>query len=313
MKSSLKPGKVSKIFISHLHGDHLFGLPGLLCTVSQNNQRSEPVEIYGPLGLRAYLQTTLGVSHSEMGFTFTVHELVPVSQQLPPDIWEIEKTANSLPHPNEVPGKRIECNDNLVWNVFSDKGFVVQAVWVKHRVPSFAYVVKENDRPGKLDANKLKSLGVPAGPLYGKLKGGEVVHLADGTQIKPKDVMGPPQAGYIIAIGGDSSDSSELLKIACGSHVLIHEATLENAMEELCIQKGHSTPRMAGLLAKQLGVKQLILTHFSQRYKPLSCNTEPGEASVRILLQEAQEAFGSNEVICAEDLVTFCLPRLEMG
>ncbi|KAK7497542.1 hypothetical protein BaRGS_00011182 [Batillaria attramentaria] len=117
MKSSLKPGKISKIFITHLHGDHAFGLPGLMCTISQNNQRSEPVEVYGPIGLRNFLQVSLGVSRAEMGFSFVVHELQPIPEQLPPELWDIDKVEQCSLHPNETPGTIIHCNKDLIWTV----------------------------------------------------------------------------------------------------------------------------------------------------------------------------------------------------
>ncbi|KAL8570961.1 hypothetical protein ACOMHN_037821 [Nucella lapillus] len=301
MKSNLKPGKISKIFITHLHGDHVFGLPGLMCTVSQNNQRSEPVEIYGPLGLKSYLRVTLGYSHSELGFNYVVHELEPVPQQLPPEKWSIDESPEVGSHPNEVAESVIRCDEQ-------QDSYMVQAVWVQHRVPCFAFVVTEKDRPGKLDAEKLKSLGVAPGPMFGRIKAGETVVLPCGTQVSPEDVLGESQQGLVVAIGGDSSDSSQLIKVAHNADLLVHETTLENACHNTCVERGHSTPKMTAELAVNLSVKQLIITHFSQRYRPLSCELKEGEKSVQKLLLEAQEIFG-DRVVCAEDLVTFSLTR----
>lgn len=308
MKSSLKPGKISKIFITHLHGDHLFGLPGLLCTVSQNNQRSEPVEIYGPLGLKNYLHITLGHSRSELGFNFVVHELEPVPQQLPPEKWSIDQSPDAGAHPNEIPGSVISCDERQVWTCLNDDSCMVQAVWVQHRVACFAYVVTEKDRPGKLDVEKLKSLGVPPGPMYGRIKAGEAVTLPSGLQVNPEHVLGESQKGLVVAVGGDSSDSSQLLKVAQNADLLVHETTLDNSWHQTCIEKGHSTPKMTAELAKNLNVKRLIITHFSQRYRPLSCELKEGEVSVQQLLSEAQEILGSR-VTCAEDLMVFSLTR----
>ncbi|KAK7092422.1 zinc phosphodiesterase ELAC protein 1-like [Littorina saxatilis] len=306
MKSNLKPGKISKIFITHLHGDHVFGLPGLLCTVSQNNQRSEPVEIYGPLGLRNYIRVSLGYSRSELGFNFVIHEMEPIKQQLPPDTWAVDTPTEAGVHPNEQPGSVIKCDERHVWTCLSDNSCTVEAVWIKHRVPSFAFIIKERDRPGRLEVEKLKSLGVPPGPMYGRIKAGETVTLPCGKEVGPQDVLGEPQKGLVVVVGGDSSDSSELLKVAQNADLLIHEATLENACHETCVERGHSTPKMTAELAKKLNVRQLIMTHFSQRYRPLSYDIKEGEQSVRTLLLEAQEILGDS-VTCAEDLMTFTL------
>ncbi|XP_076455991.1 zinc phosphodiesterase ELAC protein 1-like isoform X2 [Babylonia areolata] len=310
MKSSLKIGKISKIFITHLHGDHVFGLPGLMCTVSQNNQRSEPVEVYGPRGLRNYLRVSLGHSHAELGFSFVVHELELVPEQLPPEKWPIDDSPDAAVHPNEVPGSVIRCDEQQVWTCVSDNSCMVRAVWVQHRVPCFAFVVQEHDRPGRLDVEKLKSLGVPPGPVYGRIKAGETVTLPSGVKVSPEDVLGESLKGLVVAVGGDSSDSSQLLKVAQNADLLVHEATSENANHELCIERGHSTPKMTAELAKMLGVKRLIITHYSHRYRPLSYDLKEGDLSVQVLLSEAQEILG-NRVTCAEDLMTFSLTHSE--
>ncbi|GFO20398.1 elac ribonuclease z 1 [Plakobranchus ocellatus] len=152
MKSPLKPGKINKIFITHLHGDHLYGLPGLLCTISQNNQREEPVEIYGPLGLRHYICTSLGLARSDVCFEFVVHELQPLTLQNPDNSeeWPLEYPKLIPFHPRERPGKVITSDINEVWHLHSDKKLSVKAVWVKHRIPCFAFVVYEADRPGNV-------------------------------------------------------------------------------------------------------------------------------------------------------------------
>ena len=115
MKSKVKPGKINKFFITHLHGDHSFGLPGLMCTISQHNQRAEPVEVYGPLGLRTFLRTSLGLSTSDLGFEYIVHELEPIASQVAvaPE-WSASCKFEASPLPSEKPGSVIQCDENQV-------------------------------------------------------------------------------------------------------------------------------------------------------------------------------------------------------
>ncbi|XP_046355580.1 zinc phosphodiesterase ELAC protein 1-like [Haliotis rufescens] len=310
MKSPLKPGKISKIFISHLHGDHCFGLPGLMCTISQNNARTEPVELYGPLGLRKFLRVSLELSRSQLGFDYIVHELQVLDSQLPADWmeWTVDHAADEKLHPNEKAGRLISPDENGVWQLFNDGKFHVQGVQLQHRVPSFGFAIQEAPQPGRFDVQAAKSLGIPPGPLYSKLKSGEAVVLEDGTKVDASEVVGPSRPGRHILVMGDTSDSSEVVKVGRGADVLIHEATLENALWEKCLENGHSTPAMAAELAQQLDVGQLILTHFSQRYRPLSYDAQEGEDSVKKLLEEAENVLGKGKVICAEDMFSYTVP-----
>ncbi|BFZ22825.1 hypothetical protein BsWGS_25864 [Bradybaena similaris] len=311
MKSALKPGKINKIFITHLHGDHLYGLPGLLCTASQNNQRQEPVEIYGPVGLRHYLCASLATSRSDIGFSFVVHELQHLPVQMPENDqeWPLEVPSEVPFHPSEKPGSIIAADDNQIWHLYSDSKLTVKAVWVRHRLPCFSYVIQEAEKAGRLDADKLKSLGVKPGPQYARLKAGESITLDTGRQMNPDEVLGPPTAGRTLVISGDSCDSSQLFKVATEATVLVHEATLENSLRELCVQNGHSTPEMTATLAKNLKAKMLILTHVSSRYKPVSAKLKSDEKSAQILLDEALEVLPAGRVLLAEDLFVYLVPR----
>ena len=133
---------------------------------------------------------------------------------------------------------------------------------IVHRVFTVGYVLIEKDTIGKLDMDKVKELGVPKGPLLGKLKSKIDITLEDGKVIKWKDVIGDDIKGRKIVILGDTCDPSEISKIAKDCDVISHESTLENDEEESCIQKGHSTPKMAATFAKSIGAKRLILTHY---------------------------------------------------
>ena len=165
MKSNLRLGRVCKVFITHLHGDHLFGLPPLMCTLGFAGQRTEAVELYGPEGLRHYVNSCLSASRSDFPYSYRVHELVPTQRPEPDIDWPVDTSVIPF-HPRELPGSKIHPDENEIWHMHCEEGFTVEAVWVKHRIPCFSFVVKEAQRPGKLDAAKLKSLGVPPGPLY---------------------------------------------------------------------------------------------------------------------------------------------------
>ncbi|XP_021342702.1 zinc phosphodiesterase ELAC protein 1-like isoform X1 [Mizuhopecten yessoensis] len=312
MKSNVKPGKVAKIFITHLHGDHMFGLPGLMCTISQNNQRTDPVEVYGPVGLRKFLRVSLELSRSLLGFSYTVHELECLPHQYPDDWnkrWKVDHSSSSSKcHPNEIDGHTIKPDLNSVWHIFSDGKMEVSAIWLKHRIPSFGFIIQEKPLPGKLDPQKLKARGLKSGPEYGKLKQGFSVTLPSGEIIKPEEAMGPPRPGRKVIIMGDSCDSSELYKLGHDADVLVHEATLENELKDSAIEKGHSTPNMAAKLASELKVKQLVLTHFSQRYKPLAAEIKEGDETVKKLRLEAMEILREDQVVVADDFMSLNIP-----
>lgn len=310
MKSSLKAGKINKIFITHLHGDHVFGLPGLLCTISQNNQRIEPVELYGPQGLRKFVATSLELSQSILGFSYVVHEMKVLPSHYPVEFgkWEVDTTVRGGKHPNEGEGRLIEPDFNGVYSLYEDSKISIKAVWLKHRIPSYGFVIEETPLPGKLDVDKVQSYGIPLGPLCAKLKNGQVVTSPSGKEVHPSDVVGPKRPGRKIIICGDSCESHELIKVGMDADILIHEATLEDSLLESALEKGHSTPGMAAKLAADLNAKKLILTHFSQRYLPVSSELKKGDESVEVLLTEAIKVLDAERVIVAEDFLAVPIP-----
>lgn len=315
MRSSIKPGKICKIFISHLHGDHLFGLPGLMCTISQNNQRDEPVEIYGPEGLAKYLRISLELSQSQLGFKYVVHELKIIPEQrlflTGGDLtkMDVDLASDDRLHPNEEHGSLIECDSNSIWNLYEDSKIGVKAVWLRHRIPSFGFVIHEKPIPGKLDPEKLKAKGIPPGPLYARIKLGETITSPTGEKISAENVVGPPRPGRKIIVCGDTSYSDELLKIGQNADILIHEATLQNSSKETALQNGHSTPDMAADIALRLDVEKLVLTHYSQRYKPIdSTDISNKEESVQLLLDEASAVIGNERVVAAYDFLVLTIP-----
>ncbi len=228
LRTAWHPGKLDKIFITHLHGDHLFGLPGLLCSRSMAGI-AHPLTIYGPTGIAEFVETTLRLSGS----------------------W--------TDYPLEV----VEIGEGLV---FEDECYRVTARRLNHPVECYGYRIEEHDRPGALDAAALIADGVRPGPLFQRLKQGETVTLEDGRVVNGRDYLSPPQAGKKLAIFGDTSPCPSALLLAQGVDVAVHEATLEVAMEEKANGRGHSSTRQAAQLARDAGVGKLIVTHVSSRY-----------------------------------------------
>lgn len=314
MKSQLKAGRITKIFITHLHGDHFFGLPGLLCTISlQSNPATtkQPVDIYGPLGLRHFLWQTMELSHSKLLFPYVVHELVPKPDQCPvEEMKELSFVDRSDTSPEEVKGKTIYLDPIEDAYTLVDNGqFVMKAFRLFHRIPSFGFVVEEKPRTGKLNTQKLKELGVQPGPLYGQLKDGIPVALENGTTIFPSDVLEDPLPGRKICILGDCSGvvGKGAVALCCDADLLVHEATLDDTQVEKAKEHGHSTPKMAADFAKVCKVKKLVLSHFSQRYKPASQVGE-GEVDVTELKRQADLVLDGQEVVLAEDFMTINIP-----
>ncbi|XP_071489943.1 zinc phosphodiesterase ELAC protein 1-like [Diadema antillarum] len=318
MRSKVKPGRLCKIFITHLHGDHSFGLPGLLCTLSSayvdpEEGRRRTIDIYGPQGLRKYIRVSLELSRSELTYSYTVHELRVADTEWPADweSWHPSHNAEETLHPNEQQGQDISMNEGTsTYHLFEDDHFTIWAAPLRHRVPSFGYAFHEKPQPGRLDPSILRAKGIPPGPLYAKLKSGQDIQAPDGTTIRPEDAVGPPRPGRKIVILGDTSDSSCMIPIAMETDLLVHEATLANEHQALCLERGHSTPAMAGEFAAKVKCKHLVLSHFSQRYYTISHETKEGDESVQKLLDQARAAFPGGKLTAAEDLMTIPVPAI---
>jgi len=252
LRTTYHPGKLDKIFITHLHGDHLFGLPGLLCSRSMAGNPN-PLTIYGPAGIREFVDTTLRLSGS----------------------W--------TDYPLEV----VEIAEGWVY----DDGFYKIAVQpLNHPVECYGYRIEEYDKPGTLNAAALMADGVKPGPLFQRLKLGDTVTLEDGRRVNGRDYLSAPQPGKKLAIFGDTAPCPSALHLARGVDVMVHEATLETAMEEKANGRGHSSTRQAAQLARAAGVGKLIVTHVSSRYDARGCES---------LLAECRELFSECEL--AED------------
>lgn len=294
----------------------MFGLPGLLCTVSLNtnpNPAQSPahVDIYGPRGLRKFLRVALELTSSQLLFHYSVHELEPTSDQSPPEGYlSPETTADSGPlHPQEQPGRTVHLDvsdDSYV--LLEDQRFVVKAFRLFHRVPSFGFAVQERDRPGRLNTELLNQLGVKPGPVYGRLKAGVSVTLDSGRVVSPSEVVEEAIPGRKVCVLGDCSSllGEGPLRACHRADILVHEATLTDQHQEKAVDHGHSTPKMAAAVARTCGARRLVLYHFSQRYKPQALLKDGEEDDVSELKSQAEEALEGTgiEVTLAEDFLT---------
>lgn len=226
--STIKLSQIERIFITHLHGDHLFGLPGLLGTRSMQGITS-PVTLYGPTGIKEFTETVLRLSASYMTYPLTI----------------------------------VEVSEGVVCR---NTDFTVTAALLRHGVTSFGYRIEESPRPGLLDSERLLQEGVPAGPCWGQLHAGQDVQLEDGRILLSQHYVGTPKPGKIIVIFGDTLPSLSGQELATGADLLVHEATYDAAMVEQAEKRFHSTTVQAAQIASQAGVKRLIITHLSTRY-----------------------------------------------
>jgi ribonuclease Z len=228
--------------------------------------------VYGPLGIRRLITTNLELSRSPLAYKFNVHEIVPAQMQYPEDwaSWPTRLECDSETRLEQT-SRRIERHEKSGdWPLFDEGGIRVSAGAIMHRIPSFAYVIEGRDEPGSLNVEMLRSLGLPPGPKYAKLKKGETVATDSGSVIRPKDVLGKSKKGKKLVVLGDTNDTRLIEEMSADCDLIVHEATMENALREKAIEFGHSTPAMAADFAHKVRAKKLCLTHVSPRYKPYS-------------------------------------------
>ncbi len=237
--------RISKIFISHYHGDHFLGLSGLIQSMNLND-RTNDLEIFGPPGTIKIVSTLLSLGYFSPGFKIKIHDLV--------------------------------ADETITFNKFDIRAFAVD-----HGVPAFGYVLQEHTRPGKFNLKKAKALGIPEGSLYRKLQSGKSITLNKKT-ITPKMVLGSPRPGRKIVYSGDTKPCEAVIKNAKNADVLIHDACLDSTLEEKASAFGHSTAKQAGEVAKKAKVKVLFLIHHSPRYKDLTILENEAKKEFRMSL-----------------------------
>ncbi len=242
--------RVRRVFLTHFHGDHFLGLPGLIQSMCLNN-RTEPLDIYGPSDTKEIVQRVLELGYFTLRFPVEIH---PMSA-----------------------GESVEL-----------PGYTVRTAKAEHPVPSVAFRVDEGPRRGRFDGPKARALGIK-GAAFGQLEAGESVTVGDHV-VRPEDVMGPARAGRSVVYSGDSSPTESIRDLARRATLLIHEATTGQELEQEANRWGHSSARQAAALARDAEVDSLYLTHFSSRYKelePLEAEARavyPGANTARDLL-----------------------------
>lgn len=264
-RTPLKISQISRIFITHLHGDHIFGLMGLIATCGLAGQGQE-MNIYGPVGLEEYVRSCAELSRTTLSNTLKIHTVEPGL-------------------------------------IYKDDEYTVTCQPLKHRITSYGYRVTESDRPGRFDVERARALGIPSGPVYGRLKNGESVELADGRVIDGRELNAAPVAGRSIAYCTDTMYCTNSVTLAQRADVLIHEATFADDDEPLAVQSMHSTATLAARVASEAQVRQLLLTHFSARY------TQDSPVTIDDLLAQARAVFPRTDL--ARDLLIYEVPRRE--
>lgn len=239
---------VEDIFITHYHADHILGIPGLLRTMGLQG-RTAPVRLHGPRGAQRQLGPLITLGMERPKFPVEIVE-VHVGEILPRGEYDI------------VAGE------------------------AKHKGDCHSYAIVERDRLGRFDPERARTLGIPEGPMWGKIHKGEPVILPDGTIVAPAELVGPPRAGRRLVISGDTGPSPSVTELARGADLLIHEATFGEDEAERARETGHTTAAEAAEVARDAGVRRLVLTHISARY-----SREAPE-----LLAEARAVFVATDV-----------------
>ena len=251
MKSGLGWNKKMKLFVTHMHGDHCVGILGLLQTMSMQN-RTETLEIFGPKGIEEFIVANIKILNFGLSFPILITTIKE--------------------------GK-----------IFEDEKFSMYVCKANHSVTAFSYLFEEKDKPGRFNLDKAKQLEIPEGKLWSELqKGNEII--INQKIIKPEQVLGEKRPGKKIGISGDTMPTQELEKFFEDCDYLVFDSTFLDEEKLRAQETCHSTAKQAATLGKNAKVKNLILTHFSARYKD-----EIGH------LKEAQEIH--NSVITARDLL----------
>jgi len=233
MKSKVSMHRKMKILITHLHGDHILGLPGLLQTMALL-ERKKKLYIYGPLGIKRFFECLNEFFNSRPFFPIEIIEV-------------LNTTCEKI--------------------ILNEKEYFIKAIQSEHIVPSITYALVEYPRPGKFNPEKAKALGVPKGRLWSKIQQGQQAKLEDGRIINPKDIVGSSRPGRKIVYTGDTASFIRLINFAKDATLLIHESSFDDTLADRAKEDAHSTPSQAAKIAKKSKIKQLILTHISARYK----------------------------------------------
>jgi ribonuclease Z len=232
---------VSHLFVTHLHGDHVLGIPGLLQTMAFND-REDPIAIHTPRGTRGQLQSLVNALGNQPSFPVRI---------------------------SEVGGGDV---------AYRAEEYEVRAFDTDHDTRSVGYALVEDDRKGRFDRERAEELGVPVGPKFSRLHEGESVELEDGTVVDPEQVVGDPRPGRSIVYTGDTRPAEATIEVADEPDLLIHDATFADDRAERAADTAHSTARQAAEIANRAGADRLALMHLSSRY---AGNTDDHERQAR--------------------------------
>lgn len=247
---NLKWKKINAIFVSHTHADHVTGLPGILMLSAQVD-RTEPLYIYGPPKIKEYIETSRRVLDMYINYPIVVKEI----------------TAPCVVHGGE--------------------DFYIRAFPLDHTKTCVGYTLEELDRPGEFNPDTARSLGVPCGPLWGKLQKGEEVQAEDGSIVKPEQVMGKPRSGRKFSFVTDTLYKPSIADEVRGSDLLVCEGMFEHALLDQAKEKKHMTAVQAATIARDANVRRMCMIHYSPRYT---------DKELSILLEEAQSVWPQAEL-----------------
>jgi ribonuclease Z len=251
----------TEVFFTHFHADHMLGIIGLLRTMGLQD-RTAPVTLYGPRGAERILTAALSLGIERNKFPVAIVELGP--------------------------GNRLHREE-----------YDIVVFQTDHRADTVGYALAEHTRLGRFHPERARELGIPEGPLWGRLHRGETVTLEDGRSVNPEDLVGAPRRGRTVVYSGDTRPHLALLEASRGADLLIHEATFGGDEAERAVETGHSTASEAARVALEAGVRRLVLTHISPRY-----TREAPE-----LLAEARAVFP--ETLIARDGMVVEVPFVE--
>jgi ribonuclease Z len=227
---NLRWKKISAIFVSHTHADHVTGIPGLLMLSAQVD-RDDPLYIIGPPKIAEYIESSRKVLDMYINYEIVVKEIT-------------------------APGV-----------VYEGEGFKVRAFPLRHTKTCYGYTMEEDPRPGAFFPDKALALGVPRGPLWSVLQDGKPVTLENGAVVRPEDVLGPPRSGRKFSFVTDSLYFPEISQEVANSDFLVCEGMFERELQATAQEKKHMTAEQAGFIARDAGgVKKMALIHYSPRY-----------------------------------------------
>lgn len=260
---NLKWKKIDAIFISHTHADHVTGLPGMLMLSAQVD-RTEPLYIYGPPKVREYVETSRQVLDMYINYPIIIKEI----------------TAPCVVH--------------------EGKDFYIRAFPLSHTKTCVGYTLEELDRPGEFNPEKAEELGIPRGPLWGKLQRGEEVTSSDGKIVSPGDVMGEKRSGRKFSFVTDTQYLPSIAREVQGSDLLICEGMFADDCEDQAKEKKHMTARQAATIARDANASRMAMIHYSPRYT---------DRDLDVLLKQAQEVYPKAEL--TKDRMIFDIPYVD--